>query len=83
MRLSPALYRGIGPRTVTVRLARERHPSVGRNRLYLAMQSGALPSVSVGKRLAILVEDLDAWVASGCPTAASGPSATEAVGHDQ
>lgn len=56
------------PLTVTVPLARERHPAVGRNRMYAAITSGALPAVKVGKRLAIPIDELDRWVMSGCPT---------------
>jgi hypothetical protein len=55
------------PRTFTVAMARARHPAVGRNRIYTALQSGVLPSVVVGKRIAIDVDDLDHWVMSGCP----------------
>ena len=55
------------PRTVTVAMALERHPAVGRNRIYLALGSGALPSARAGKRIAIAVEDLDEWVLANCP----------------
>lgn len=55
------------PRTLTVLMARRRHPAVGRNRLYQAMKTGALPSVRVGRRIAIATPALDAWVMSGCP----------------
>jgi excisionase family DNA binding protein len=44
-----------------------RHPAVGKNKLYAAMTSGSLPSVRVGRRIAIPVETLDAWVMNGCP----------------
>lgn len=54
-------------RTLTVALARKRHPAVGRNRIYTAMRSGSLRSARVGQRNAIPVEDLDAWVMNGCP----------------
>lgn len=53
--------------TLTVRLARYRHPAVGRNRLYDAMRSGDLHAVKVGRRIAIAIDALDAWVAAGCP----------------
>jgi len=62
------------PLTVTVELALFRHPPVGRNRLYQALRTGALQSVPVGKRTAILITDLDAWVLSGCPTDRPSPS---------
>jgi len=55
------------PKTVTVTLAKQMHPSLGRTRIYRATRSGALNSVRVGKRLAIPVEDLDAWVLAGAP----------------
>lgn len=57
----------ISPKTVTVTLAKQMHPSLGRTRIYRATRSGALHSVRVGKRLAIPVEDLDAWVLAGAP----------------
>jgi len=57
------------PQTTTVALALMRHPAVGRNRLYTAINSGALRSVPVGKRTSILIADLDEWVQRGCPTA--------------
>jgi hypothetical protein len=66
------------PRTFTVAMARARHPAVGRNRIYTALQAGVLPSVAVGKRTAIDVDDLDDWVRDGCPLvvhqSAQGPS---------
>lgn len=55
------------PVSLTVQLARHRHPAVGRNKIYAAIATGALPAVRVGKRLAIGTMDMDAWVASGCP----------------
>jgi excisionase family DNA binding protein len=55
------------PQTLTVPMARMRHPAVGKNRLYAAMTSGTLPSVRVGRRIAIPVATLDAWVMNGCP----------------
>ena len=57
----------LSPASLTVQLARHRHPAVGRNRIYAAIATGALPAVRVGKRLAIGTMDMDAWVASGCP----------------
>lgn len=54
-------------RSVTVALAKQMHPAIGRTRIYRATQSGALRSVRVGKRLAIPVEDLDEWVLAGAP----------------
>lgn len=59
------------PRSVSVNLAKQMHPSIGRTRIYRATKSGALRSVRVGKRLAIPVEDLDAWVFSGAPETTS------------
>ena len=53
--------------TLTVPLARLRHPAVGRNRIYRAIASGALEAVRVGKRYAIDVNGMDLWVARGCP----------------
>jgi excisionase family DNA binding protein len=55
------------PSTLTIPMARDRHPAVGRNRIYAAIAAGALPAVRVGRRIAIRVEDLDAWVMAGCP----------------
>lgn len=55
------------PETLTVALARMRHPAVGKNRLYAAMTSGALSSARVGRRIAIPVAALDAWVMAGSP----------------
>jgi excisionase family DNA binding protein len=55
------------PYTLTVAMARMRHPAVGKNRLYAALASGALSSARVGRRIAIPVTALDAWVMSGCP----------------
>ena len=57
----------LAPASLTVTMARDRHPAVGRNRIYAAIGSGALFAVRVGKRLAIPVDDLDSWVASGAP----------------
>ena len=68
---SPAGGR-VDPLTTTVALALMRHPAVGRNRVYAAINSGALCSVSVGKRTAILISDLDEWVQDGCPTTPMG-----------
>ncbi len=56
------------PQTITVAMARMRHPAVGKNRLYAAMSSGALRNARVGRRIAIPVSELDDWVMSGCPT---------------
>ncbi len=56
------------PASLTVRLARQRHPAVGRNRIYDAIASGTLSGIRVGKRLAIPVDELDEWVAAGAPT---------------
>ena len=56
------------PLTVTVALARTMHPAIGRNAIYAAMNSGVLENVSVGKRRAIPVTALNAWVMNGCPT---------------
>lgn len=56
------------PVTVPLSMARQRHPAVGRTRFYTALRSGTLPSVRVGRRTAIRVDALDAWVALGCPT---------------
>lgn len=67
-RSAPAL----APASVTISMARQRHPAVGRNRIYEAIATGALTGVRVGKRLAIPVEALDAWVAEGAPTDAPG-----------
>lgn len=58
---------GLPPATVTVPLARQRHPAVGRNRIYQAIASGSLSGVRVGKRLAIPVDALDEWVKAGAP----------------
>jgi len=55
------------PTTVTVTIAKQMHPSLGRTRIYRATRSGALQSVRVGKRLAIPVEDLNTWVLAGAP----------------
>lgn len=55
------------PVTLTVGLALQRHPAVGRNRLYAALKTGALHGVRVGRRTAIHIDDLDAWVTAGCP----------------
>ena len=60
---------GVSPVTLTVRLARLRHPAVGRNRIYEAAATGAIEAVRVGKRLALDIDSLDAWVRSGCPRA--------------
>jgi excisionase family DNA binding protein len=56
------------PVSVTVAMAREAHPALGRNRIYTAMQTGALPSVRVGKRICIPLSALNQWVAAGAPT---------------
>lgn len=58
---------GQTPSTLTPALARQRHPAVGRNRLYQAIRSGALRGVRVGRRTAIDVLELDDWVQGGCP----------------
>jgi len=55
------------PQTITVAMARMRHPAIGKNRLYVAMTSGALSSARVGRRIAIPVAALDAWVMAGSP----------------
>lgn len=67
-RSAPAL----SPASVTIPMARQRHPAVGRNRFYEAIATGALTGIRVGKRLAIPVDALDAWVAAGAPTEPSG-----------
>lgn len=53
--------------SVTVKLAQERHPAVGRNRIYAAIASGDLKGIKVGKRIAIPTDELDLWVLAGCP----------------
>lgn len=58
----------LNPSTVTVQIARAMHPAIGRNAIYAAMKNGVLQNVSVGKRRAIPVEALNAWVMNGCPT---------------
>lgn len=55
------------PISVTVAMAREAHPALGRNRLYAAMRTGALPSVRVGKRICIRLSALNQWVEAGAP----------------
>ena len=60
----------LAPASLTVPLARQRHPAVGRNRIYAAIASGSLTGIRVGKRLAIPVDELDEWVAAGAPTEA-------------
>lgn len=55
------------PSTLTPAMARQRHPAVGRNRLYQAIRTGALRGVRVGRRTAIDVMELDDWVRAGCP----------------
>lgn len=67
-RSAPAM----SPASLTISMARQRHPAVGRNRIYEAIASGALTGMRVGKRLAIPVDALDAWVADGAPTDAPG-----------
>jgi hypothetical protein len=57
----------MNPVTVTVELARELHPSLGRNRLYFAMRADVLEHYKVGKRMAIPVDALNEWVRSGAP----------------
>jgi len=59
--------RSVTPRTVTVALARDLHPAIGRNRVYRALQSGALRGARVGKRIAIPIDALDEWVMAGAP----------------
>ena len=61
----------VTPRTVTVALAKDLHPAIGRNRMYRAIQSGALRGARVGKRFAIPVDELDAWVMAGAPESSS------------
>lgn len=56
------------PKTMTVSMARGRHPAVGKNRIYEAISGQALPAIKVGRRLAIDVHEFDAWVEAGCPT---------------
>lgn len=58
----------MNPVSVTVKMAREAHPALGRSRIYEAMRTGALPSVRVGKRACIPLLALNAWVAAGAPT---------------
>jgi excisionase family DNA binding protein len=60
------------PNTLTVEMARKRHPAVARNRIYNAVRSGSLPGIKVGKRLAIPTEELDHWVMAGCPVECDG-----------
>lgn len=60
----------LAPASLTVPLARQRHPAVARNRIYAAIASGSLTGIRVGKRLAIPVNELDEWVAAGAPTGA-------------
>lgn len=62
--------------SLTPAMARERHPAVARGRLYAALRSGALPSVRVGRRTAIAIQDLDDWVAQGGPVEVRAPVAT-------
>lgn len=69
---SSQLVPTLTPTSVTVPMALQRHPAVGRNRIYEAIANGALNGIKVGRRLAIPVEDLDLWVADGCPTLAEG-----------
>lgn len=64
----PSSPQQVQPVTLTVALARQRHPAVGRNTLYAGIRSGRLAAVRVGKRLAISLSALDAWVEAGCPT---------------
>jgi len=54
--------------SVTVKMARQAHPALGRSRIYEAMRTGALPSVRVGKRACIPLAALNEWVAAGAPT---------------
>jgi len=62
----------VPPASLTVQLARQRHPAVGRNRIYDAITNGMLTGIRVGKRLAIPVNEFDEWVAAGAPTHVSG-----------
>lgn len=62
--------RTVEPTTVTVALAKDLHPAIGRNRMYRAIQSGALRGVRVGKRFTIPVDELDEWVMAGAPESA-------------
>ena len=55
------------PLSVTVAIARQVHPALGRGRIYGAMQSGALQHVRVGKRICIPLAALNDWVAAGAP----------------
>ncbi len=75
---------GLSPATVTVPLARQRHPAVGRNRIYQAIARGSLTGVRVGKRLAIPVDELDEWVTAGAPVspALSGKQQSDAARPD-
>ena len=61
----------VSPASLTVSLVRQRHPAVGRNRIYEAIANGVLAGVRVGKRLAIPVDEVDEWVAAGAPTESS------------
>ncbi len=61
------------PASLTVPMVRQRHPAVGRNRIYAAITNGILTGVKVGKRLAIPVDAVDEWVAAGAPTESSSP----------
>ena len=67
----------VPPASLTVQLARQRHPAVGRNRLYDAIANGMLTGIRVGKRLAIPVSELDEWVAAGAPTSKSAVAKAE------
>ncbi len=58
----------VSPASLTVSLVRQRHPAVGRNRIYEAITNGVLTGVKVGRRLAIPVDEVDEWVAAGAPT---------------
>jgi excisionase family DNA binding protein len=60
-------------------MVRQRHPAVGRNRIYEAIANGVLTGVKVGKRLAIPVDDVDEWVAAGAPTEPSGGQTRRAL----
>jgi len=70
----PRSTQQVQPVTLTVALARQRHPAVGRNTLYEGIRSGRLAAVRVGKRLAISLAALDAWVEAGCPTENEAPA---------
>jgi excisionase family DNA binding protein len=44
------------------------YASVKRERLYLALATGALMGHRIGRRYRVQLDQVDAWISAGCPT---------------